>query len=432
MRFSPFLTWFACLFVLTTTLSACASGVPSAPAASEPVTITIAYNGFFEQTFGPGAPPIEAIQAAVAERYPDLQVELQLMPYEVGPWRDNYLVWFQAGEGSADILGVGIYWLAEFSENGWLLPLDDRIDPAIVDKLNPAHVAAFTYDDNLMALGPWWGGIGGLYYRQDLLQRYNFAPPQDYESLVDIARTIQADQPDLAGWTWPALKDQALVNRWTEFLAGFGGQYFDDAGQCALNDAAGVAALAFMHDLLETDVTPRAALSWKEEESQVAFTSGRAIFHTGRQDMTFWLNDPEQSQVVEQWGFVPLPAAPAGRPAGFFEGWGFGISRDSRHPEAAAQVLEVMFDFAVQKEFNLSQGPLQAHVDVYTDPDVIANNPYMPLIEVVADTAVPPVLSPNYASISAILQEELHAALSDLKSPQAALDDACRQINALP
>ena len=117
--------------------------------------------------------------------------------------------------------------------------------------------------------------------------------------------------------------------------------------------------------------------------------------------------------------------------AGFFEGWGFSINKYSDNPEAAAKVLEVMFDFPVQKLFNLSQGPVQAHMDVYSDPDVIKNNPNIPLIQKVADTAIPPIPSPKFADIASILSEELHAALTDLKPAQAALDDACAQIDAL-
>jgi multiple sugar transport system substrate-binding protein len=197
-----------------------------------------------------------------------------------------------------------------------------------------------------------------------------------------------------------------------------------------MNDEKGVEALEFMISLFEDGITPQEALTWKEEEGQVRFVSGQAVFHTGRQDMMFWLNDPEQSQVVDKWGFVPMPGK-EGIGAGFFEGWGFSINKYSDNPEAAAKVLEVMFDFPVQKAFNLSQGPVQAHMDVYSDPDVIANNPNMPLVEAVADTAIPPIPSPAFAEISVILSEEIHAALSGIKPAQAALDDACAQIDSI-
>lgn len=398
----------------------------------ETQVVTIAYNGYFDKTFGPADTPITVIREEVAKKYPNIQVELNIMPYEAGPWHDNYLTWFQAEDGTTDLIGVGLYWLPEFGEAGWLMPLDDMISPEIIEKLNPAYVGAFTYDGHILALGPWWGGIGGLYYRTDLLEAAGYEPPKTYEELVEVATAITADNPELSGWTWPALKDQVLVNRWVEFLNGYGGTYFDSTGKCTMNSEEGVAALEFMKSLIDDGVTPKEALTWKEEESQVRFVSGQAVFHTGRQDMMFWLNDPDQSQVVDQWGFVPMPAMEPGKGAGFFEGWGFSINKFSDNPEAAAKVLEVMFDFPVQKAFNLSQGPVQAHMDVYSDPDVIENNPYIPLIQEVADTAIPPIPSPDFSEISVILSEELHSALTGIKTAQAALDDACAQIDAIP
>jgi multiple sugar transport system substrate-binding protein len=398
----------------------------------EAEVVTIAYNGYFNKTFGPADTPINAIRAEVAKKYPNIVVEFNVMPYEAGPWHDNYLTWFQAEDGTTDLFGVGLYWLPEFAEAGWLTPLNNMISPEIMEKLNPAYIDAFTYNGDVLALGPWWGGIGGLYYRTDILEEYGYEPPQTYEELVEIATAITAEQPELSGWTWPALKDQVLVNRWVEFLNGFGGIYFDESGQCAMNNPEGVAALEFMMSLFDEGINPREALTWKEEESQVQFASGKAIFHTGRQDMMFWLNDPDQSQIVDKWGFVPMVAQEPGQGAGFFEGWGFSINKYSDNPEAAAKVLEVMFDFPVQKAFNLSQGPVQAHMDVYSDPDVIANNPNIPLVQTVADTAIPPIPSPDFAEITVILSEELHSALTGSKSAQAALDDACAQIDEIP
>lgn len=393
--------------------------------------VTIAYNNYFNMTFGPADPPIEAIRAAVAEKYPHIRVEFNVMPYEAGPWHDLYVTWFTAEDGTTDLMGVGAYWTAEFGEAGWLLPLDDMISQDILDQLNPAYLDAHTYQGQLLGLGPWWGGIGGLYYRTDLLEEYGFEPPETYDDLVAIAEAIIAEEPNMTGWTWPALNDQVLVNRWTEFLNGFGGSYFHDDGTCAMNSEEAVEALEFMVSLIQRGISPREITTWKEEDSQIRFVSGQSIFHTGRQDMMFWLDNPDQSQIVGNWDFIPMPAQPGGRSTGYYEGWAFSISRFSDSPEAAARVLEVMFDLDVQKAFNLSQGPIQANMNVYNDPEVIENNPNLPKIQAVADTAEPPIPSPYHTELADILSDELHAALTGIKQPQAALDAACSQIDAI-
>ncbi len=395
----------------------------------EEVSVTIAYNQYFEMTFGPADPPIVAIREAVAEKYPYIKVEFHTTPTTADAWHDSYVTWFMAQDSSVDLLGVGAYWTAEFGEAGWLLPLDGKIDPAILKQLDPAYLDAHTYNGQLIGLGPWWGGIGGLYYRADLLEEYGFDPPKTYQELVDICKTIMADNPGMTGWTWPAMNDMVLVNRWVEFLFGFGGTYFNEDGTSAMNSPEAKEALSFMKYLIDSGISPREITTWKEEDSFVRFVSGDAIFHSGRQDMMFWLDDPDQSRIPNKWGFIPNPAAPGGESAGFYEGWAFSVNRFSRNQEAALKVLEIMFDFPVQKQFNLSQGPIQANMHVYTDEEVIANNPHIPLIEQVAETAKPPIPSPYYTEMADILRENLHAALTGITEPNRALDVAARRIN---
>lgn len=397
----------------------------------EEKTVVIAYNEYFTKTFGPAAPPLEVIQKAVAEKYPNIKVELQITPLQAGAWHDAYVTWFMAQDKKVDLYGVGAYWTAEFAEAGWTVPLDDKVDKAILSKLNPAYLQAHSYKGKLYGLGPWWGGIGGLYYRKDLLDQYGFKPPETYNDIVTICEKIMKDQPEMTGWTWPAMNDTVLVNRWIEYLNGFGGKYFNEDGTSAMNSKNAIDALAFMKSLIDKGISPKAITTWKEEDSQTRFVNGNAIFHTGRQDMMFWLDNPDQSKVVGKWGFIQNPAQPGGKHAGFYEGWAFGISKYSDVPDEALKVLEIMFSFPVQKLFNLSQGPLQANMDVYTDPDVLKNNPNMKIVEKVAGSATPPIPHPGYVQMADILQENIHAVLTGIKEPKAALDDAAKRINAV-
>jgi multiple sugar transport system substrate-binding protein len=394
-------------------------------------TVVLAYNEYFTMSFGPAVPPIEAIQQEVAKLYPNITVEFQTVPLQAEAQHDTYVTWFMSQDSQVDILGVGAYWTAEFGEANWLVTLEDKVDPDILAKLDPSYLDAHSYNGHIYGLGPWWGGIGGLYYRTDLLEAYGFAPPETYDELVKIAEAIMADNPQMSGWTWPAMNDTVLVNRWTEFLYGFGGKFFNADGSAAVNSQEAVDALTFMRDLISSGVTPLEATNWKEEDSQTRFVNGNSVFHSGRQDMMFWLDNPEQSKVVGKWGFIPNPARPNGESSGFYEGWAFSINRYTDVPDAALKVLEVMFDFPVQKLFNLSQGPLQAHVDVYSDPDVLANNPNMDIIYDVAVTAKPPLPSPNYVEISDILRRQIHSVLTGQSQPKAALDQAAKEINAI-
>ena len=153
------------------------------------------------------------------------------------------------------------------------------------------------------------------------------------------------------------------------------------------------------------------------------------MFHTGRQDLMFWLDDPKQSKVVGKWGFIQNPAQPGGRHTGFYEGWAFSINANTQVSDAALKVLQVMFSFPVQKQFNLSQGPMQANMAVYSDPDVLKNNPNMSIIEKVAGSSMAPFPSLHYVQVSDVLQHAIHAVLTGQMEPQPALDGAAKEID---
>ena len=129
----------------------------------EQEVVTIAYNGYFDKTFGPADTPINVLREEVAKKYPNIKVELNIMPYEASPWRDNYLAWFQAEDGTTDLIGMGLYWMPEFGQAEWLMPLNDLVSPEIMDGLNPAYVDAFTYNGDVPGPGSVVGAALAVY-----------------------------------------------------------------------------------------------------------------------------------------------------------------------------------------------------------------------------------------------------------------------------
>jgi multiple sugar transport system substrate-binding protein len=396
-----------------------------------PVQISFAGHQYFNLSFGAAPAPLEDMKARATEAYPGMDIQLIMQPLDANKWHDNLTTYFIAEDQTVDLLYTAGYWIAEFGAADWLVDLKDLVDPELLAKYDPAYLDVFTYDGKLLGIGPSWGGIGGLYYRADLLEEYGIEPPETYDDIIAACDTIQADQPELGCWDWPAMRNVVLVNRWSEYLYGFGGSYLNDDGTCAMNSPEAVEALEFMAMLFEEGYSPEEALSWKEEDANVRFASGETIFFSGRQDLLFWINNPESSKVVDMWGFIPNPAQPGGTHSGYTEFWAFSISKFSDNPEEALGVLEQWGSFDTMKNFNLAWGPIQGHGDVYTDPDVLEANPYLPLVEEIALTALAPMPSENFGEVSDILQAEIHSALSGLSTPQEALDNACAAIDAI-
>jgi len=402
---------------------------PAAEPAAEPVVITLAYNRFLQTSFGPGPAPIDVIRDEVAKLYPNIDVRLNLMPDTINGMREALAVWIASEDPTVDIYGMDMPWVQEFGRAGWAVPLDE-LAPQLEENYIANGLDVFSYEGQRLGV-PFWSSVSGTFYRTDLLEAAGFAPPQTYDELVEIAQAITAENPELSGFVWAGIKDEQLVMTWSEFLLGFGGQYFDEAGQCAMNSPQGVEALSFMVNLLESGVSPREVPAWKAEEARTRFSEGNAVFLRHNHDIVVWLDDPERSAVAGKWAVMPNPAQPGGQTAGVAGGFAFAVNPYSDNSVEALQVMEVIASLPAQKGFAIAWGPVQYYNGLYDDPEVIAANPNADTIGPLLSSAVPRPPSVRYTELSSILQDEIHSAITGIKPAEQALNDACGRIDAL-
>lgn len=401
----------------------------SPPPTAEPVTITLAYNRFLQDSFGPGPAPIEVIEAEVAKLYPNISVQLNLMPDTVNAMHDALAVWITAEDPTVDLYGMDTPWVLEFGKANWAVPLNDLL-PELESNYVASGLDVFSYQGQRLGV-PFWSSLGGLFYRTDLLEAAGFDPPETYDDLLAIAQAISAENPELTGFVWEGAKEEGLVMVFAEFLLGFGGRYFDDAGQCAMNSPEGIAALEFMVNLIDSGVSPREVTAWQSEEARTRFIEGQAVFLRHNHDIVTWLDDPERSAVGGKWAVIPNPAQPGGSHTGVTGGFAFAINPFTDNLDEAAKVLQVIASEPVQKGFAIAWGPVQYYQGLYEDPEVAAANANADTIEPLLSTAVPRPPSTNYAELSSILQEEIHAALTGIKPAADALNEACSRIDEI-
>ncbi len=420
----------ACQPVLTPPQSSPpAAESPTEAPAAEPVVITLAYNRFLQTSFGPGPAPIDLIREEVARKYPNIDVRLNLMPDTINGMREALAVWIAAEDPTVDVYGMDMPWVQEFGRAGWAMPLDE-LAPELDENFVANGLDVFSYEGQRLGV-PFWSSVSGTFYRTDLLEAAGFEPPKTYDELVQIAQAITAENPDLSGFAWAGAKDEQLVMTWAEFLLGFGGRYFDDAGMCAMNSPEGVEALSFMVDSIESGLSPRETSAWTAEEARTRFAEGNAVFLRHNHDIVVWLDDPERSAVAGKWAVMSNPAQPNGQVANVTGGFAFAANPYSDNPVEALQVLEVIASEPVQKGFAIAWGPVQYRNGVLDDPDVQAANPNADTIGPLLSNAVPRPPSTRYTEMSSILQDELHAAITGIKPAEQALNDACQRIDAL-
>ena len=133
-----------------------AADVGQAPAPEvEEVTITLAYNRFLQMAFGPGPAPIEVIRAEVAEQYPHIEIQLNLMPDTVNGMHDALSVWITAEDPTVDIYGMDTPWVLEFGKAGWAVPLNEHL-PELETNYIVSGLDVFSYEGQRLGV-PFWG-----------------------------------------------------------------------------------------------------------------------------------------------------------------------------------------------------------------------------------------------------------------------------------
>jgi multiple sugar transport system substrate-binding protein len=292
----------------------------------------------------------------LAEKYPEIDLQLNLAPDNMSQRHDAMAIWITAQDSTIDLFGMDTPWVSEFGAAEWAVPLNEHF-PQIGDTIEQAGLDLFTYDGKLLAI-PFWTGTNGLYYRTDLLEAAGYEPPKTWDELIEIAEAITKDDPDMTGYLWAGAKEESLTMVWSEFLYAHGGKYWDDDGACAFNSPEGAKAVEFMKSTIDTGLSPKETVSWNNDEARTRFVEGKAVFLRGPHDYITWLNNPEQSAVVDKWAFVPNPSA-GGISAGSSGGFGLAIQPYADNLEAALKVMEVIASEEVQKGCALGWGPVQ-------------------------------------------------------------------------
>lgn len=279
----------------------------------------------------------------------------------------------------------------------------------------PAIIANNTVNGRLLGM-PWYTDAGLLYYRKDLLAKYNAKVPTTWDELTTTATRVQAAErkagdTDFHGYVFQGKAYEGLSCNALEWVSGHGGGTVVDAhGQITINNAQAVQALNRAASWVGT-ISPIGVLNYEEEEGRGVFQNGNALF------MRNWpyawsLLQKSDSQVKGKVGIAKLPGAPSAATLG---GWQLGVSKYSKHPEVAADLVLYMTSAQVQKARAIGGSFNPTLPALYQDGDVIAANEFMSsLAEVFANSVARPTTATGlkYPQVSQSFWNAAHEVMS--------------------
>lgn len=325
---------------------------------------------------------------------------------------------FVAGSATPDVVTSDVIWPATFAKSGWIMPLD-KYHPKKSDFF-PGQIQGATYNGKLYGI-PWFINAQGLYYRTDLVPQ---APTTPEQVVTDAKQAASQNSSIKTGFAFAGDKYEGVVTSFLCIAGGFGG----GLDLKHLDSSQNVQALTYMKNLIYQDnVTPQAATSWQEPNLEQAYMSGQAAFALNW-PYVFSEAEAAGSPVKGKTGWVPFPSTKASKAA--LGGDDLLINAKSKNADAAYKFIQYLTSPKVQTDRALSAGDPPAVKSAYNN-DLYSKAPYFKDEQKVYSVVTPRPVTPDYPKVSDALQTELNAALTNQKSPQAALSSAQQQVKQI-
>lgn len=322
-----------------------------------------------------------------------------------------------------DVLNIDVAWTSEFAAAGWISPLPRDRFP--LDGFLPPVVETARYDGKLYAV-PYVTNAGLLLYRKDILAKEGVAPPRTWAELEKQARTI-APKYGLDGYAGQFLPYEGLTVNAAEAVYSAGGTILGDEGErVTVDSAAAREGIGFLADGVRDGWIPKKALTYKEQESKQAFQDGRLLFLRNWPYAYVSASAPGSS-VAGKVGAVPLPG-PDGPGTSVLGGSNLAVNALARHPDSAARLIAYLTSERVQRQV-LTKGALPpVRADLYEDPELVREFPYLPTLRAGVLAAAPRPKSPRYDQVSLAVQAVVHDAMTGRQTAEAAVRRLAREL----
>ncbi len=359
------------------------------------------------------------------QQHPDQQVTFKEQSDQADQQHDDLVQHFQAKDADYDVVSVDVVWTAEFAAKGWLQPLKDQVAFDTTGMLDPT-VKAATYNNTLYA-APTTSDAGLLYYRSDLVP----TPPTTWDEMIADCPIAQANGMDC--YAGQFAQYEGLTVNTAEAINTAGGQIIGPDGKTPTVDSP--EAAKGLHQLVDNYANgkiPKEAITFQEEQSRQAFQDGKLLFLRNWPYVYNLASAADGSSKVNgKFGVAPLPGLTPDKPgASSLGGHSMGMSVYSDHKKTALAFMQFMTGEQAQQS-NLTKGSLAPTLaSLYSDPGNVAQFPYLPVLQVSIENAVPRPVTPFYPAVTKAIQQNAYEAIQGTKTVEQALTDMQAAIQA--
>src|SRR6185503_2393823 len=206
-------------------------------------------------------------------------VKIVGMPNSTTDQFGQYKLWLAAGNSDIDVYQTDVIWAPQLSDQFVDLTAATK---DIIGNYFPSIVQSQTSGGKLVAL-PFYTDAPALFYRKDLLAKYNLPVPKTWEEMAKTAKTVMdgeraAGNKDMWGFVFQGNAYEGLTCDALEWVKSYGGgQIVEPDGTISINNDKAAAALEEAKSWVGT-ISPPGVLSYDEEASRGVWQLGNAVF----------------------------------------------------------------------------------------------------------------------------------------------------------
>mgnify|MGYP005835631217 CR=1 FL=1 len=411
----------AVIVVLVTTPALRLSDTEGVASAQEPIKLT-----FWNYWDGKNGETIQALVDRYNEEHPDVEIQNVFVGWgELLP----KLQLAVAGGDKPDLAAADMVWMPYLAKSGALIPLNTFIETSgvAIDDFYPALLNVNTYDDQVYGLPVSTNNLE-LFINTDRFAAAGLdpdTPPTTWAELKDYA--VQCAKPDegVVGIELYTQPGEGLTWQFQVYLWQAGGDFLtEDLTQAAFNSEAGLQALQFWLDLIDSG----------------AYTiSDWGLFGQGQACMVMdgsWMVGIWAETAPFEWTTAKMPYPEDGEPATNMGGEHiFIMSDDEARQQAAWDFINWFTSPEIQLEWDMETGFMPVRDSVATNADYQAwiqeNEPrLMPFVEMQQYAHNRPPVE-QYSELSDVFSAMLERAIYGQMSPEEALSAAEAAVNSL-
>lgn len=336
-------------------------------------------------------------------------------------------------KGSAPSLSqVDSFWVPNFY--GDLQPVSSIIE-------NPDDWYPFV-KDVAMNDGEWvtvWKNTDcrALYYRQDLMDKYNGGnPPETWDEMVEVGQKIR-DNENMAGFMYNGGRWEATTFDNLAYFWAMGGELINDKGAPVLGKGKNYEALLSTFEWFkrtrDTGITPQRVVNIDDYAllSEAALNGETAMFLGGNWQIAAMKEQVDKESTWKNWKVAKIPQQSADIASTGTGGWTEAVfATDENQRKAAIDYVGRYADKQVMSKRCEVGGYLPTRKSVFKENDFFAEDPYFQTYaELLKDGKARPGY-PIYITISEEWQIAAGKVLTGQTAPKQAVDTLVKNVRS--